>query len=269
MPTPIPGSYNYREWFEDREWKGYVAHPGGYRMAQGRMMRRWAEKTGDAEFVRRLDAWLSAGAAALEQHLWNGRFYDASREPESGYHLDFWFTPQLNGQLYARGSGLPGVFPAHRIARVLEQLPNVCAVSKLGIPPNVAGGDFTPYSKEKYKNEVLGAGYLSGAYAFTPHQVYMIAQVALYEGRRELGLEILKRIQENQFCRWGGTWEAWNLCSPKADDGARGYGIDYSHNLCLWNTPAALAGEDMSGPCKPGGLVARVLQAAAPRGRAK
>ena len=34
MPTPIPGSYNYREWFEDREWKGYVAHPGGYRLAQ-------------------------------------------------------------------------------------------------------------------------------------------------------------------------------------------------------------------------------------------
>ena len=36
MPTPIPGSYNYREWFEDREWKGYVVHPGGYRLAQAR-----------------------------------------------------------------------------------------------------------------------------------------------------------------------------------------------------------------------------------------
>ena len=262
MPTPIPGSYNYREWFEDREWKGYVAHPGGYRLAQARMMRRWAEKMGDAEFVRRLDAWLAAGAEALEKHLWNGRFYDACKEPESGYHLDFWFTPQLNGQLYARGAGLEGVFPSNRIQTVLDHLVKVCSVSKLGIPPNTVGGDFKPYTTEKYENNVIGAGYLSGAYNFTPHQVYMISQVALYEGRKELGLDILKRIQENQICRWGGSWEAWNSCSPKADDGTRGYGLDYSHNLSLWNTPAALVGEDIAGPLQPGGLGVRILQAA-------
>ena len=161
MPTPIPGSYNYREWFEDREWKGYVAHPGGFRLAQARMMRRWAEKMGDAEFVKRLDAWLAAGAEALEKQLWNGRFYDACNEPESGYHLDFWFTPQLNGQLYVRGSGLEGVFPSNRIQTVLDHLVKVCSVSKLGIPPNTVGGDFKPYTTEKYENNVIGAGYLS------------------------------------------------------------------------------------------------------------
>ena len=86
--------------------------------------------------------------------------------------------------------------------------------------------------------------------------------VAMYEGRQELGLEILKRIQENQVCRWGGSWEAWNSCSAKADDGARSYGLDYSHNLCLWNTPAALSGEDIAGPLQPGGLADRILRAA-------
>ena len=262
MPTPIPGSYNYREWFEDREWKGYVVHPGGYRLAQARMMRRWADKMNDTDFVAQLDKWISAGTAALEQKLWNGRFYDACYEPESGYRLDFWFTPQLNGQLYARGSGLENVFPPERIQSVLDHLPKACAVSRLGIPPNTVGADFQPYTKEKYDNTVIGAGYLSGAYNFTPHQVYMVAQVAMYEGRQELGLEILKRIQENQVCRWGGSWEAWNSCSAKADDGARSYGLDYSHNLCLWNTPAALSGEDIAGPLKPGGLADRILRAA-------
>jgi hypothetical protein len=97
----------------------------------------------------------------------------------------------------------------------------------------------------------------------------MIAQVAIYEGRKDLGLDILKRIQENQICRWGGSWEAWNSCSPKADDGARGYGLDYSHNLSLWNTPAALVGEDISGPLKPSGLADRILKAARTNGDAK
>ena len=34
------------------------------------------------------------------------------------------------------------------------------------------------------------------------------------------------------------------------------------HNLSLWNTPAALVGEDIAGPLQPGGLGARILQAA-------
>ena len=82
------------------------------------------------------------------------------------------------------------------------------------------------------------------------------------KGGRNWAWIFSKRIQENQICRWGGSWEAWNSCSPKADDGTRGYGLDYSHNLALWNTPAALVGEDIAGPLQPSGLGARILQAA-------
>jgi hypothetical protein len=31
----------------------------------------------------------------------------------------------------------------------------------------------------------------------------------------------------------------------------------------LWSVPAAMAGQDLSGPCKPGGLVDRILKAGA------
>jgi hypothetical protein len=33
--------------------------------------------------------------------------------------------------------------------------------------------------------------------------------------------------------------------------------------MMLWSVPAAMAGQDLAGPCKPGGLVARILKAAA------
>ncbi len=262
MPAPVEGSYNYREWFEDREWKGYVVHPGGYRMAQAQMMKRWALAVGDVDYVTELDQLLEAGARALEEQLWNGRFYAASSEPETGFKQDFWFSIQLNGQLYARSAGLPGVFPPERIQSVLDCVPKVASISKLGIPPTLANADFTPFLREKYDNTVIGAGYLSGAYNYTTHLEYQLAQTCMYEGRKELGLDLLKRTLEVSACTWGNTWEAWNACSVKADDGSRGYGMDYFHNLCLWNTPAALMGQDLAGPARPGGLIQRLLQAA-------
>ena len=39
-------------------------------------------------------------------------------------------------------------------------------------------------------------------------------------------------------------------------------GADYIMHGRLWGIPAALMQEDISGPCKPGGLVDRILKAA-------
>jgi hypothetical protein len=47
-----------------------------------------------------------------------------------------------------------------------------------------------------------------------------------------------------------------------ADTGEVVYGDDYCQNLMLWSLPAAMAGEGLAGPFKPGGLVEPVLAAA-------
>ena len=38
-------------------------------------------------------------------------------------------------------------------------------------------------------------------------------------------------------------------------------GNDFDMNMLLWAIPAAMEGEDLSGPCQPGGLVDRMIQA--------
>jgi hypothetical protein len=61
--------------------------------------------------------------------------------------------------------------------------------------------------------------------------------------------------------RNGYTWDVplvWEV-----DSGKRVYGSDYYQNMMLWSVPAVMAGQDLSGPCKPGGLVDRILKAAA------
>ena len=40
------------------------------------------------------------------------------------------------------------------------------------------------------------------------------------------------------------------------------YGADYYQDMMLWAVPAALKGERLAAPCKKGGLVDRIIQAA-------
>jgi hypothetical protein len=74
MPTPGMDPLQDTEWYEDRPYYGYVAHPGGYRMAHAEMMRRWAEKQGDAALVKQAGrlAWRrrqSPGRFSVDRHL--------------------------------------------------------------------------------------------------------------------------------------------------------------------------------------------------------
>lgn len=82
----------------------------------------------------------------------------------------------------------------------------------------------------------------------------------IYHGQRDQGLDIIKRNMDNLVRKQRHPWDLPNLL--RCDDGRRTYGTDYFQNMALWTVPAALAGQDLTGPCQPGGLAARVLQAA-------
>lgn len=262
MPEPTDeDKQDMLEWFEDRNYYGYVAHPGGLRMAHAEMMRRWANTMGDTDFVKKLDAWLESGTNALEQYLWNGRFYDAYNEPESGKRDNAFFTAQINGQYYAKSTGVPGVFPKDHIDSVLRMIRTACSVTKTGMPPVLVNNDGTLF-QERSGNDAEGAGYLTGLCGYTNPQVTKIAMTFMYEGQQEFGLDLLHKNLELNFLKWGYTWDGALACSQKSDDGERSYGTDYYQNMILWGAPAALAGEDISAPIKPGGLVDRILTAA-------
>ena len=82
----------------------------------------------------------------------------------------------------------------------------------------------------------------------------------MYHGQKELGLEIARRNMDNIIRLQGLGWDMPNLI--RCDTGARTYGADYYQNMVLWGLPAALAGQDLAGPCRDGGLVSEMLNAA-------
>lgn len=71
-----------------------------------------------------------------------------------------------------------------------------------------------------------------------------------------------RRVWHNLVCRQGYTWDLPNIMRGDADTGERTFGNDYSQDLMLWSLPAALAGQTVDAPAKPGGLVDRILRAA-------
>jgi uncharacterized protein (DUF608 family) len=256
MAMPTPGTDNYvlgdTEWFEAPEpgWHGYVTHAGGVRMAQVQIMRRMAQTMGDTAYTAKCDAWLAAGAQALEGSLWNGTYYLNFNEPETGKKSDLVFGYQLDGQWITDWHGVPGAFPAERAASVLRTLRAAnCALSSSGAT-NYANPDGTP---------ARVGGY--GTYSYFTPELFMLAMTYMYAGEREFGLQLLERCLSN-LMRWGYLWDWPNLMRGDADTGQRGFGADYYQNLMLWAVPAALAGQDLAGPAQPGGLVARVIRAA-------
>ena len=89
----------------------------------------------------------------------------------------------------------------------------------------------------------------------------MLAMTYIYHGQKDFGLELAKRCWDNITCQHGYTWDQPNFFQGDKDTGRRVFGNDYYQNMMLWSLPAALLGEDLSGPCKDGGLVDRIIQA--------
>ena len=255
MPPVRPRTWNDSEWFEDRSMRGYVTHPGGLRMVGAEMLKEWAQAMSDSEEVQRLDALVVAGKEAMQRHLWKVDHYLIYSDTQAGRVLDAFFTPQLNGQYYARFAGVPTVFQHENVNKILAILRDkVCNVSKLGMPPIYSMPDGSLWKADK-------TGYVTGEYIYTNHQVIWNAITFIYEGQKEFGLALLRKNLEISYCKWGYTWEGTNCCSAGGDTGEVNYGWDYWFNWSIWTAPAALLNQDISILVKPGGLVHRIIKA--------
>ena len=249
MPTGNEGT----EWFEAPEpgWFGMASHVGGLHLAQLRITEKMAAAAGDAAFAQHCRHLIEAGSQSMEEKLWAGTYYLTCWEPEAGRKSDLIFGYQLDGEWVADYHGLPGVFRKDRVRRTLETIARAnVALSKTGAV-NYARPDGGPAPVGGY-----------GTYSYFPPEVLMLAMNYMYEGRRDFGLDLARRAWENIVCRWGYTWDMPNIMRGDKDTGERTYGHDYYQDMMLWALPAAMSGQSMSGPLRPGGLVHRVLRAA-------
>jgi uncharacterized protein (DUF608 family) len=235
-----------QEWWEHTPVYGMVTHLAGVRLAQLRFAQDIAERVGDKEFARQCESWIREASELTEKHLWNEKTgsYAFYVYPNKNMRSDDIMSSQLDGQWMVDLHGLPAVFRKERIDRALETIAKTCIVD-MGV-----AGFAEP-----------GKGPDLARYGTFPPEVNIVAMTYMYHGRRDLGLEIARRNMDNIIRVQGLGWDMPNLI--RCDTGARTYGADYYQNMVLWGLPAALAAQDLTGPTKAGGLVHRILKAAA------
>ena len=196
--------------------------------------------------------WCDAGSDSMETKLWAGHYYLNFYEPETNTKSELVFGYQLDGEWCAEFHGLPGVFQSDRVDVVLETIKNGnIAVSKTGAV-NYVASDGTIADVGGY-----------GTYSYFPNQVLMLAMTYMYAGQKDFGMELAKRCWGNIIETWRYAWDMPNVMRGDEDTGECVYGHDYYQTMMVWSLPAAIRGEDLAGPTKPGGLVDRVIKAAA------
>jgi uncharacterized protein (DUF608 family) len=240
------------EWFEAPEpgWLGMTAHIGGLHLAQLRIVERLARAAGDEDFARQCAEWIKAGAESMEKRLWTGSYYLNFLDPDTGRKSDLVFGYQLDGEWITDHHGLPSPLPVKNVETVLETVKRCnVAVTKYGAV-NYAKPDGTPAKVGGY-----------GTYSYFPPEALMLAMTYMYNGQREFGIELARKVWHNITCLQGYTWDQPNIMRGDVDTGERTYGNDYYQNMMLWSVLAAIEGKDFGYPTRPGGLVRRILEA--------
>jgi alpha-galactosidase len=251
------------EWFEMAEpgWYGMTAHVGGLHLAQLRIAERIARLAGDAAFAEQCAQWSAAGAKSMNDKLWTGSYYLNFLEPETGRRSDLVFGYQLDGQWITDHHGLPPALPLENVRKTLETIKRCNIKLSRSGAVNWAKPDGSPRGGVANLDPSKGT-WDYGSFSYFPPEALMLAMTYMYQGEREYGLELARKVWHNIECIQGYTWDMPNIMRGDADTGERTYGNDYYQDMMLWSLPAAIAGRDFAAPTEPGGLVSRMIRAA-------
>ncbi|MFH1008289.1 MAG: GH116 family glycosyl-hydrolase [Candidatus Latescibacterota bacterium] len=250
-----------REWWEGFDWYGMTAHAGALRLSNMSMAARMADAVGDHEFADQCREWLEQGNSSMQTKMWNEQVqsYLLYHHPELGKRDDTIMANQLDGVWNNDFHGLPGIFPEDRIRKVLATVKESCLTDYGSV--SFAKPDRTPMV----------------TYGIFPPEIMMLSFTYLYEGDRETGLKILEKCMRNLVLQHRHGWDLPNMVAGALafskegegmvvfedgrGEGRRTFGTDYYQNMMLWAAPAAMAGTDLSSPCRPNGLVDRMIKA--------
>jgi len=242
----VPTGNNAQDWMESCDLLGIVPHIGGVHLANLRIAERMAREVGDEAFARQCAEWFAQGSAIMENKTWTGDYYLLYHEEATGKKSDTVMGCQLDGEWMVKFHGLDSAFRPERVKTTLETL------REMNLYPHGAivfrlprEGEFLP-------------GYWGEAGVHFPSSI-MLAATYLYYEQHEIGLDLAARTVRALVLERRGSWDSVLLFRGDTADFL--WGADYYQNMMLWCLPAAIAGEDLTGPCKEGGLVERMITA--------
>ena len=211
-----------------------------------------AELAGDRKQAAAWREALKKGRKAYDEKLWTGSYYRTYAGAGKHKANDSCLSSQLSSVWCTRVLGLADPLPAERIAKALD------AITKLNVPASRFGMVNAVFADGKVCTESRWANDIFIQCNATAAMVY------LYVGRRAEGERAARAMLDTIFR--GPHAMPWSQpCGISSATGGTCHGHDYYDHMVVWSYPLAFARQDIRAACAPGGLVARLLDAAAAR----
>ena len=199
MPNPrasIGGQTWETEWVEWIRWSGIVPHVGGVHMAMARMAERMAEQAGDKPFADQCRRWIEEGQKILDTKMWTGNYYLAFWDEKAGIKSDLIFVANWTASGWSSIMGCPAC------SGPTASPPTLATIEKFNVPPTKYGA----INFAKPDGTVLKIGEFPleedyQPYDFFPAAVMMLGMTYMYHGRKDFGLELVRRCYHQRCLR--------------------------------------------------------------------
>jgi non-lysosomal glucosylceramidase len=258
-PHCLPGEWwPANQFYDIWPWHGASAYVAGINLAALRAGETLAVRLGQPGAAAEYRKAVERGLKAFDAKLWTGQYYRVFNDTQTGRRSEGCLANQLMGEWCTRIAGLGSLYPAERIASVVSSVEQLnFRATEHGLVnccvPDGRGGRVLgdPTSDPRHQEDN------SHAKQIFVGENSCAAMTLIYGGRRQTGLEVLRRMWHAMTILHRTPWN--QFCVIRSSDGGPVWGADYYSNLVLWAVPVALVGGDIGRFATADPLVARIL----------
>lgn len=256
QPHVRPGeAWPANQFYDVWPWEGTSSYVAGTWLATLASAHELAQACGDNNFARECAERLAQAQRSFEERLWNGRYYRLWSNPAQERVSEVVLANQLMGAWCARVLGLRDVFPAAHVTSALDTVERLnMKATSYGLINGVTP-DGKPYDTQVHPSADFGMNIFVG-------ENLCAAMTFLYDGRRDTGLEIARRLYEALALKTRAPWN--QRCLLHGASGLPLWGDDYYSNVAIWAVPMALERASASEFAR-GRLLTAILSASATR----
>ncbi|MCL5671828.1 MAG: glycoside hydrolase family 116 protein, partial [Acidobacteria bacterium] len=158
-----------------------------------------ARAAGDQEFLAECAGRLKKAQNAFNERLWTGSYYRLWNDVKTGKMNDVLLANQLMGEWCAKVVGFEGVLPQERIHSALGEIARLnLGATSYGLINGVTP-DGKPYDTKVHPEGDFGLNIFVG-------ENLCAAMTFLYDGQRDTGLEIARRLYEAMAVKARSPW---------------------------------------------------------------
>lgn len=248
-PHAPPGeNWPANQFYDIWPWFGTSAYVSGIWLGTLKIAQAIGEALGDAEFVTECSSIFERGRSAFEQKLWNGKYYRLYNDPLNRRLSEVCLANQLMGEWCSRIVALGRIFPPEHVESALDSIGYLnfrgteSGIINGCLPNGTPDNSGTTHSSEIFVGES-----------------FCVAMTMLHNNRKEIGLEIARRMYESIALRHRTPWNQY--CIISAANGSPVWGSDYYSNMVIWALPMAIDGQDIKTSSSEGSLIDRILRA--------